>query len=91
MEVGVGVGEGLAPLGDEDYVVVVVADEVARLGGAAAEAAGGVAVVGVEVEVRGHWDAYQVVSLQESLVVGEAGDFAGGSGWRPARGRLAGS
>ena len=56
----------------------MVGDQVARLRGAAAEAAGGVAVVGVEVEVGGHWDAYQVVPLQEFLVVGEAGDFAGG-------------
>ena len=58
--------------------MVVVAVQVARLRGAAAYAAGGAAVVGVEVEVGGHWDAYQVVPLQEALVVGEAGDFAGG-------------
>ena len=32
----------------------------------------------MEVEVGGHWDAYQVVSLHEFLVVGQAGDFAGG-------------
>ena len=49
LEVGVGVGEGGAPLGGEDDVVVVVGDQVAGLGGATAEAAGGTAVVGVEV------------------------------------------
>ena len=50
----------------------------ARFRVAAADAAGGAAVAGVEVEVGGHLDAYQVVSFQGALVVREAGDFAGG-------------
>ncbi len=58
--------------------MVVVAVQVAGLGGAAADAAGGGRAGRVEVEVGGHWDAYQVVPIQESLVVGQAGDFAGG-------------
>ena len=40
MEVGVRFGEGFAP-GDEDYVVLVVAVEMARLRAAAADAMGG--------------------------------------------------
>ena len=40
MEVGVRFGEGFAP-GDEDYVVVVVAVEMARLRAVAADATGG--------------------------------------------------
>ena len=40
LEVGVRFGEGFAP-GDEDYVVVVVAVEMARLRAVAADATGG--------------------------------------------------
>ena len=79
-QVGVGGGEGGAPGRGEDDVGVVVAEEVADGGMAIARVAGGggAAVALGGVGPGGYGNAFELVFRDETAVVGELGDVAGG-------------